>query len=97
MTKQELVGIYAKLDKGKFKLLEKGVSFQLIIHDKGDFLNTGIGTGESMSIMNLYNLVSLYAFGAKEDATIEEYAESIKQSIIKAYTEDAFHMKENRS
>ena len=93
MSKQELVGIYYKLDKEKFKLMEKGIAFQFIIHDNGGYLNTGIGTGEEMSVLNLYNLLTMYYAAATCD--IETFAESVKDGLIKAHNEGWFTIREN--
>ena len=95
MTKQELVNMYYKLDRDKFKLMEKGVAFNLVITENGGFLHTGIGTGEDMSMINLYSLLSLYVSACKEGATIEGYAESVKQGIIKAYYDNMFDIEGN--
>lgn len=81
MTKSELVKMYYKLDQEKFKLLEKGVSFQLIIEEDGNFLQTGIGTGATMSLINVYGIISLYKT-ATNGVTIEEFAESVKDATI---------------
>ena len=93
MSKNELVQMFYKLDKGKYKLLQKGVSFQLTIEEDGKFLQTGIGTGLTMSVLNLYGIVALYKSSAK-GVTIEEFAESVKQGVISAYNENAFEMGE---
>ena len=96
MSKQELVKIYHKLDQEKFKLLEKGVAFNFIIRDKDGYLNTGIGTGADMSMMNIYNLITLYMAGAQEGTTIDQFAESVKETLIKAYNDNIFDIKENK-
>ena len=93
MSKQELVGIYYKLDKNKFKLLDNGISFQLIIRDGGAYLNTGIGTGGDMTMMNLYNLLTMYYSAASCD--IETFADSVKEGIIKAHEEGWFTIQDN--
>lgn len=93
MSKQELVGMYYKLDKAKFKLLDKGIAFHFIIKDKDGYLNTGIGTGGDMSVMSLYNLLTLfYSAGASD---IETYAESVKEGIIRAHNEGWFTIQDN--
>lgn len=94
MSKQELVGMYYKLDKNKFKLLEKGISFQLIIKDNGGYLNTGIGTGGDMTILNLYNLLCLF-YSAGNTGDIEGYADSVKEGIIRAHNEGWFTIQDN--
>lgn len=93
MSKQELVGMYYKLDKEKFKLLDKGIAFQLIIKDKDGYLNTGIGTGGDMTIINLYNLLAL--FYSSESNDIERFAESVKEGIVRAHNEGWFEIKDN--
>jgi hypothetical protein len=93
MTKQELVGIYVKLDKAKFKLLEKGVAFDFVIQENGGFLHTGIGTGADMSMMALYSLVDL--FKHSNSKSIEKFADSVKEGLIKAYKDGVFDIQEN--
>ena len=93
MSRQELVEIYYKLDKAKFKLQDKGIAFQFIIHDNGGYLNTGIGTGGEMSILNIYNLLTMYYAGCS--CSIEEYAESVKDGLIKAHKNGWFHIQDN--
>lgn len=91
MTKNELVKMYYKLDQDKGKLFEKGVSFQLVIEEDGNFLQTGIGSGVTMSMINLYGIISLYKIA--KDVSIEEFAESVKEGIIQAYNK--FEVNEN--
>lgn len=96
MSKQEIVGIYDKLDRNKYKLLEKGIAFELIITETGQnkgYLHTGIGTGSDMSMMALYSLLSIYKSACKSD--IYSYAESVKDLLIKAYEDDIFHIEQN--
>lgn len=92
MTKTELVNTFYRLDKEKFKLLQKGVSFELIIHENGGYLHTGIGTGEDMSMMVLYSLLSLFQTGKSD--SIEAFADSVRDGIIEAYTKDVFKIQE---
>lgn len=94
MTKQEIVTMYYKLDRGKFDLLAKGVAFDFVIRENGAFLHTGIGTGGDMSIMALYSILDLYTHGA-QGVTIEDFAESVKRGIIDAYKSGAFISNEN--
>lgn len=94
MTKQEIVSMYYKLDRGKFDLLAKGVSFDFIMHENGAFLHTGVGTGADMSIMLLYSILDLYKHGA-QGVTIEQFADSVRDNIVKAYHDGAFTSNEN--
>lgn len=93
MSKQELVGMYYKLDKEKFKLLEKGITFQLLIKDNDGYLNTGIGTGGDMTMMHLYNLLTL--FYSSNSTDIEKFAESVKEGLIRAHNEGWFTIQAN--
>lgn len=96
MTKQEIVGIYDKLDRGKFSALDHGVTFQFILRDRqtGSFLHTGIGTGEDMSMLLIFEALNLYRSAAQKNVSIEEFAESVKQSMIRAYDDKAFEVRD---
>lgn len=98
MTKSKIVEIFKRLDDEKFTLLPRGVAFELIIRDKdnGQYLHTGIGTGEDMSLLLFYSANSLYKTlkeggGFTRPITIEEFAEDIKEKIIRSYNEDLFN------
>lgn len=95
MSKNELVSMYYKIDKNKYKLMEKGIAFQFTINDGTGFLNTGIGTGIQMSTINLFTLLSLFQISAKEGTTIEDFAESVKQGLIEAWENNAFDIKKS--
>jgi len=96
MTKQEIVGYYDKLDRGKYSALDHGVTFQFVLRDRqsGNFLHTGIGTGEDMSALLIFELLNLYRTAAQKNVTIVEYAESIKETIIKASEDKTFEMRD---
>ena len=101
MTKSKIVEIFKRLDDEKFSLLPRGVAFELVIRDKaaGQYMHTGIGDGLDMSLMSLYSLVSLYTAlektgQLKDNISIEQFAESIKDQVIKAYHDNLFSMEE---
>ena len=101
MTKSKIVEIFKRLNDEKFTLLPRGVAFELVIRDKaaGQYMHTGIGDGLDMSLMSLYSLVSLYTAlektgQLKDNISIEQFAESIKDQVIKAYHDNLFSMEE---
>ena len=101
MTKSKIVEIFKRLDDEKFTLLPRGVAFELVIRDKaaGQYMHTGIGDGLDMSLMSLYSLVSLYTTlertgQLKDNISIEQFAESVKDQVIKAYHDNFFSMEE---
>lgn len=89
MTKQELVNTFYKLDKGKFKLFEKGVAFELVIRENGGFLHTGIGTGNDMTMMVIYSLLGLYS-NRTEDISIEQFADSVRDTLVRVFQDNVF-------
>lgn len=92
MTKSKMAEFFKRFDDEKLNTYKHGVAFELVIHDleHNSYMHTGIGTGENMSMMNLYGLCALYKYGAHKDVSIELFAESVKQSLIKVYNEDFF-------
>ena len=101
MTKSKIVEIFKRLDDEKMSLLSRGIAFELVIRDKaaGQYMHTGIGDGLDMSLMCTYSLVSLYKSlentgQLKAGATIEAFAESVKEQVINAYKKDLFNMEE---
>lgn len=101
MTKSKIVEIFKRLDDEKFTLLPRGVAFELVIRDKaaGQYMHTGIGDGLDMSLMSIYSIVSLYTTvknsgQLKGDVSIEAFAESVKQQVIKAYNDNLFSMED---
>ena len=95
MTRTEFMNLYAKLDKKKFDLFQKnGIAFELVVRDvkHAEFFQTGIGSGSDMSQLSLFALLSLFETAAQEGASIEDYAESVKKSVIEAYHGDFFHV-----
>lgn len=101
MTKSKIVEIFKRLDDEKFTLLPRGIAFELVIRDKAadQYMHTGIGDGLDMSLMSIYSLVSLYttvkdAEQLKGDVSIEAFAESVKNQVIKAYNDKIFNMED---
>ena len=97
MTKSKIAELFKKFDDEKLSTFEQGTDFKLILHDQAhdSYIHTGIGTAESMSKMTLYSLLSLYKAAGKQNPAaklvpIEEYAESIKELVIKAWKENIF-------
>lgn len=96
MTKSKMAEFFKRFDDEKFNTFKHGTDFELVVHDQahGTYMHTGIGSGESMSKMCLFSLCSLYEMGAEHDrATIEKFAESVKELLIKAYNEDIFELR----
>lgn len=100
MTKSKMVEFFKRFDDEKFHTYEHGTDFVFVIHDQehNQFIHTGIGTGDSTSMMLLYSAISLYRAGQQDPkakrVSIEDYAESVKQGIIKAWTENVFDLED---
>ena len=76
---------YAReLDQVKYRIMEEGCAFHLtVLESDGTHNNIGIGTGADMSLMVLIQIRDLYDLAAKSGITPEDFAESVKTSIIK--------------
>ncbi len=100
MTKSKIAEIFKRFDDEKFSTYEHGTDFELILHDQqhDSFIHTGIGTGDSMSKMVLYSILSLYKAGQQDPnskkVSVEDYAESVKEAIIRGWNENIFNMED---
>lgn len=90
MSKEQLVRMFYELDRDNEQIHRFGCAFQFIIKEKDSFLCTGIGSGQDMSEMCLYQLLGL--FKSSGAPSIEKYAESVKNLLIKAYNEKIYDM-----
>ena len=82
--KTDLVGIFNKLDENKFDIQKNGLAFDLVIIDeKGHGQHSCIGLPEQVSIMSLVSLADLYIESSYPDVSVEDYAESVKQKLIR--------------
>lgn len=101
MTKSKIVEIFKRLDDEKFSLLKHGVAFEFVLKDKdhNQYMHSGIGNGQDMTQLILYSIISLYTILEKNNAftqevSIESFCDSVRESVIKAYKEDIFHLQE---
>ena len=80
--------VYENLDKNKYDILNHGYAFDLVIIDRdGTPYHSCVGTAEQVTLMDLISITDLYKYAAKGEVNIEDYAESVKESIIRFYNE----------
>ena len=94
MTKKELRATFKKLETEKYSLFQQGFCFDFIVKDNKNktIIHTGVGLSTDVAEMILAGLCDLYK--GTEGATLEEFAESVKESLIEFY-KDYGNKKEN--
>ena len=90
MTKNYFNNIADKLDEEKFSLLGSGIAFQLVIYDKNTdgHRMIGIGDGGDMSLLVLIALRNLYEVAKQNNATAEEFIDSVKDGFLRFIESD---------
>lgn len=85
MTIREMYAFQELLDRDKYELVDRGIGFSFVIREGKETTNVGAGSGEDMTMLILRQLFDLYLFGVKDknETTPEQFAESMKQNLLK--------------
>lgn len=84
MTKETMYRFQERLDREKYKLVDKGIGFCFVIREGKETTNVSAGLGGDMTMMLLRQLSDLYQFGVadKNKTSPEQFAESMKQNLL---------------